>query len=72
MRARTSINKKEGVPTEDKVEAIFLPIIPDLPTPEIIILPFLQFKIAFTASLNELFIFFLIVLKIVFLFQLPV
>ena len=48
--------KKEGIPIEANVEEIFFPIIPDLPTPEIIILPFLQFIIASTALLKELLI----------------
>ena len=51
------------MPTDDKVDEIFLAIIPDFPTPEIIIFPFLQFKIASTASLKELLIFFLKLLK---------
>ena len=50
--------KNDGVPTEDKVDAIFFAIIPDFPTPEIITLPFLQFNIAWTALLNEFLIFF--------------
>ena len=48
-------NQDGGVPmrdnidvTDENVAAHFLLIIPLLPTPDIIILPFLQFKIAFT------------------------
>ena len=45
--------KNDGIPIEEKVAAHFLLMIPLLPTPEIIILPFLQFNIAFTIWLNE-------------------
>ena len=45
--------KKEGVPTDESVEEIFFPIIPDLPTPDIMILPFLHPIIASTAWLND-------------------
>ena len=34
--------KNEGVPTDESVEDIFFAIIPDLPTPDNIIFPFLQ------------------------------
>ena len=44
------------MPTDASVDDIFLPIIPDFPTPEIITLPFLQFIIALTALLKELLI----------------
>ena len=40
MRTRASVNKKEGVPTEERVDDIFFAIIPDFPTPDNIILPF--------------------------------
>ena len=50
--------KKEGAPTDESVEEIFLAIIPDLPTPEIITLPFLQLLIAFTALSKETLILF--------------
>ena len=49
--------KNEAIPIDDNVAAHFLPIIPLLPTPDIIIFPFLQFKIALTAFSNEIFIF---------------
>ena len=39
--------KKDGIPIDENVAAHFLLMIPLLPTPEIIILPFLQFKIVF-------------------------
>ena len=45
--------KKEDVPVDENVADHFLPIIPLFPTPEIIIFPFLQFKIIFTIWLNE-------------------
>ena len=38
---------------EDKVADHFFAIIPLFPTPEIIILPFLQFKIVLTIFSNE-------------------
>ena len=41
--------KKDGVPVEDNVAEIFLPIWPDFPTPVTITLPF-DLKIIFTAS----------------------
>ena len=45
--------KKEGIPIEANVDDIFLPIIPDLPIPEITTLPFLQLIIASTALLKD-------------------
>ena len=39
--------KNDGVPVEEKVAAHFLAIIPLFPTPDTIILPFLQFNIVF-------------------------
>ena len=48
--------KKDGIPTEASVDDIFLPIIPDLPIPEITTLPFLQLINALTALLKELLI----------------
>ena len=45
--------KKEGTPTEDRVEDIFFPIIPDFPIPVTTIFPFLQFNIASTTLPKE-------------------
>ena len=45
--------KKEGVPVEAKVAAIFLPTRPDLPIPEIIVRP-LQERMRLTALSNSL------------------
>ncbi len=42
------------MPTDDRVEDIFFAIIPDLPTPDKIIFPFLQFIMASTALLKFL------------------
>ena len=46
--------KKEGVPTDERVDDIFFAIIPDLPTPDNIIFPFLQLVIAIIALLKFL------------------
>ena len=46
--------KKDGVPTEAKVEAIFFAIIPDFPTPDKITFPFLQSNILSTVFLKLL------------------
>ena len=62
--------KNDGVPVDAKVAEIFFAIIPDFPTPDSIILPFLHFKIVSTALLNEKLIFDLNFLKNLFLFQL--
>ena len=44
--------KNDGVPVDERVAAHFFPMMPLFPTPEIIIFPFLQFKIVLMIFVN--------------------